>query len=201
MSTMQLSPAERWCVVCGDSLEGRRPDAVTCSPKCRRARSRLLVLLAGGAHSGLRSVAQWARSREDACEAPPKIKSADGSDAPATRTARAGLFVDERCEARPGQLTIANAVYAAYVGWCETNEPDRPLSRSAFDAVVARRAPVEDRVSVAAAGRGRPRIAYRGLVIVAPTPDRRYPLSTKSGSPGCVNTADEPDQRSVSSNG
>lgn len=163
---MRLHLDDRCCVVCGDSLAGRRPDAVTCSATCRRARSRLLALLSNGAPSGLRSVAHWVRSREDACETPPKIESAGDSDAPATRTARATLFVAQRCVSRPGQLTIAGAIYAAYVAWCRTNEPDRPLSRSAFDAAFERHAPIADRESIAGAGRGRPRLAFRGVALV-----------------------------------
>jgi len=35
-----LSADERLCVVCCESLEGRRSHATTCSPACRKAKSR-----------------------------------------------------------------------------------------------------------------------------------------------------------------
>lgn len=169
MTVVQLHPDDRCCVVCGDSIEDRRPDALTCGAKCRRERSRLLALLAGENVSGGRSVAEYLNSGERACKAPPKINRGRAL-IPESRTTRAGRFVDERCQARPGQLTIARVVYDAYVEWCEFHEANRPLSRSAFDAVVARRAPLEDRVSVAGGGRGRPRLAYRGLALVESSP-------------------------------
>lgn len=161
---------ERCCAVCGTSIEGRRPDALTCGPSCRRERSRLLRLLAGESVEGYRSVADYLKRREDACEAPPKIGLVEGPGVATTRTARVGQFVVECCERRSGQLTLARAVYAAYVEWCRTREPDAPLSRSAFGAALERKASIEDRVAVGGYGRGRPPLAYRGIALTAPAP-------------------------------
>lgn len=44
---MSAEPDGRHCVVCGASLAGRRSDAVTCGPPCRRERSRLRAVLSG----------------------------------------------------------------------------------------------------------------------------------------------------------
>lgn len=164
--------SERCCAVCGASIEGRRPDALTCDPSCRRERSRLLRLLAGESVEGYQSVAEYLKRRQDACEAPPKIGLVEGQGATTTRTARVGQFVVERCQRRPGQLTLARSVYAAYVEWCRTCEPDAPLSRSAFGAALERRAPIEDRMAVGGYGRGRPPLAYRGIALVDPVPSQ-----------------------------
>lgn len=163
MSATQLHPPpERCCPICGADLEGHRPDALVCGSSCRRERNRLLRLLAGESDGPYRSVAEYLNRRQKACQAPPKIDSQ-------SRTDRAGQFVDGCCAERPGHVTIAQAIYAAYLGWCEAHEPDAPLSRSAFEAVVDLRAPIEGRVSVPHGGRGRPRRAYRGLALMTPS--------------------------------
>jgi hypothetical protein len=158
---------ERCCAVCGGTLAELRPTAVVCGPSCRRERSRLLRLLAGETVEGYGCLAAYLNRRQKACAPPPKISGGRVSRQ-ANRTARAGGFVEECCARRPDQVTIARAVYAAYLRWAEAHEPDAPLSRSAFDAVVARRAPLEDRVSVAGGGRGRPRLAFRGIALIDP---------------------------------
>lgn len=50
---------ERLCPVCGASLEGRRSDAVTCGPACRRERSRARRLAAGKPDGGYLTLGQW----------------------------------------------------------------------------------------------------------------------------------------------
>lgn len=54
---MEAAATERACVVCGGSLEGRRPQTRTCSPACRAEASRLRRLLAGDAVDGFSSLA------------------------------------------------------------------------------------------------------------------------------------------------
>ena len=44
---MAPSAPNRVCVVCDHPLEGRRRDAITCSPACRRERRRLQRILSG----------------------------------------------------------------------------------------------------------------------------------------------------------
>lgn len=38
------TPERRACVVCGQFFPARRSDALTCSPKCRKARSREMTV-------------------------------------------------------------------------------------------------------------------------------------------------------------
>jgi hypothetical protein len=56
----------RVCEVCGDPLDGRRPDAEVCGAACRRERSRLRRLHAGepdGYYSTLGQYAERQRRR------------------------------------------------------------------------------------------------------------------------------------------
>jgi hypothetical protein len=69
---------------------------------------------------------------------------------------------------RPGEITLAVSIFTAYLGWCEQHEPEAPLSRSGFDRILGKLAPSETRVLVPCEGRGRPRIALRGVALGPP---------------------------------
>jgi hypothetical protein len=47
----------RVCLICGESIEQRRSDALTCSPACRRERRRLQAILSGRGDGPYASVA------------------------------------------------------------------------------------------------------------------------------------------------
>jgi hypothetical protein len=51
---------ERACVICGESLDGRRSDAEVCGAACRRERSRLSALLRGDSDGPYRNLRQYA---------------------------------------------------------------------------------------------------------------------------------------------
>ena len=81
-----------------------------------------------------------------------------------TRATRAREFVSECCDKRPGSLTPAASIYAAYLRWCEEEEP---LSRSRFYRVLGMCFP-DDRTLERRGQRGRPRLAFRGVELSRP---------------------------------
>lgn len=56
----------RRCPVCARSLDGRRPQTVTCSPACRRERHRRARLALGLADGPYTSAAQYEARRKRA---------------------------------------------------------------------------------------------------------------------------------------
>jgi hypothetical protein len=159
-----MSESERTCPVCGADLSGHRADAEVCGDRCRIESSRLRRLLSGETVGPYRCVEDYTERRQRAYKPPHKI------DQEPTRTDRARAFLGERCIERPGHVTFGMAIYAAYLAWCEANEPrGAPLSRSAFYRLIDGAAPCEDRLSVSRGGKGRPRLAFRGIVLSRPS--------------------------------
>lgn len=161
----------RSCAVCGAGLDGLRADARYCSTACRTDASRLGRLLAGRPVDGFASVADYLdrygrRNAAEACKrGRENVLTAPPDPEPETRTSRAGRFVARRCRERPGHVTFARRIYAAYLRWGEEHEPDAPLSESAFYRVVEDWAPHEGRARVPLGGKGRPRLAFLGIVL------------------------------------
>lgn len=58
-----VGATDRRCVVCDRTLDGRRIDATTCGPACRRVRSRLRALLAGKPDGGYSTLAEYLEGR------------------------------------------------------------------------------------------------------------------------------------------
>jgi hypothetical protein len=60
----------RRCVVCGGSMEGRRPQARTCSASCRREASRIRAILAGESAGPYATLADLASRRTNRAKRP-----------------------------------------------------------------------------------------------------------------------------------
>jgi hypothetical protein len=154
--------AERRCPVCGRDLAGHRSDARVCGSSCRRELSRLRALLAGRRDGPYDSVNEYRNRRQKRADPAPIINPK------ATRTSRAGEFIGERCRERSGHVTLATSIYAAYLRWSEREEPEEPLSRSAFYRLLKSRTPSGDRTLEHRGQRGRPRLAFRGVELSRP---------------------------------
>lgn len=149
-------PSERVCPACGASLEGRRADARYCTGACRAEASRLERLLAGKPVDGYTSLIEYMDSPQKRTEAAEKR--------PQTRTDRARLFVRGHVRWREGSRTQAATLFRAYEQWCGE---EATLSYSGFVHVLDDCADFDDRIHVRGA-RGRPRLAYAGLMLERP---------------------------------
>jgi len=159
----------RCCVVCGESLQGRRAHAVVCGPACRREASRIRRLLSGETVDGYRCWRDYesrGERRQKACETTDKLRGVPVSRAAATRTDRARGFVLDRCAERPGHRTTARYAYGAYLRWCVAGEPQAPLSYTPFVVVLDDWSPHEGRAFQRRPGsRGRSALVFLGIVV------------------------------------
>jgi hypothetical protein len=83
-----------------------------------------------------------------------------------SRTRRAEDWLDRRVRERPGHVTRATRLYAAYRAWAQLHDPEGPLGYAAFLGTVDRAAPIEARVRLMTE-RGRPQLAFQGIVLTA----------------------------------
>lgn len=78
-------------------------------------------------------------------------------------------------------MTRAALLYTAYQASATEHDPDGPLSYAMFLRVVDRAAPIEQRVTITTP-RGRPQLAYQGVVLVAAAVDLSTAYGGSAGS-------------------
>jgi hypothetical protein len=95
--------AQRRCAVCGASLDGRRRDAVYCSPGCRREQGRIRAVLAGRSDGPYSTLADLAERRQSRAK-------------PARATRLDSLYTSgaARCERRPRDPRRSDSMSATH---------------------------------------------------------------------------------------
>jgi hypothetical protein len=155
----------RLCTFCGQSIEALRSDAKFCGSSCRAQHWMLSKLLSGspaGPYATPKEFAEaFVRDRQSRLEKGKKRRTTARAE---TRTIRAERWLMEQVREKPGHVTRAQHLYAAYRTWAEGHESDGPLSYGAFLRAVDRNTPLERRVTLMTA-RGRPQVAFEGIVL------------------------------------
>jgi len=154
-------------------LNGRRADCTTCSPGCRLQAAAVSRLLRGEASDGFTCVQDYLgavygeNDRERRSHVGEKRRTPHTSRVPTgkqTKSTRAEAWLVWRIREKPGHVTRATLLYAAYRAWAEQHDPEGALGYAAFVRVVEQGAPVE-RVVRLRTERGRPQLAFEGIVL------------------------------------
>jgi len=155
-------------VVCG-SLTGRSAEGTTCSHACQEQATTVSRLVHGEAVGGFTCLRDYLNEngREERSQAGEKrclSPVAHASGRRETRTSRAEAWLGRRVREKPGHVTRATLLYAAYRAWAQQHDPKGALSYTAFVRMVDQGAPVE-RVVRLRTERGRPQLAFEGIVL------------------------------------
>ena len=150
-------------------MNGRRADCVTCSPTCEQRAATVWRLLHGETVDGFTCLRDYLNEngREERSQAGEKRRLspvAHASGRRETRTSRAEAWLGRRVREKPGHVTRATHLYAAYRAWAQQHDPKGALSYTAFVRMVDQGAPVE-RVVRLRTERGRPQLAFEGIVL------------------------------------
>lgn len=159
-------------MVCGGTLHGGRSDCVTCSDACQEQATTVWRLVHGEAVGGFTCLRDYLdvhdrAGREERSQRGEKSRTSRVGNVPTrreTRTSRAEEWLAQRVREKSGHVTRATHLYAAYRAWGQQHDPEGVLGYTAFVRVVDRGAPTE-RVVRLRIGRGRPQLAFEGIVL------------------------------------
>ena|ERR1035441_3641872 len=99
---------ERVCVLCGESLAGKRDDARFCGPKCRTESHRISAILSGESCSPYRSLKERIAAAQKACKGPLVTLNGDhlADNRPSVRRTAIGKLISDTSAATEHQNRV-----------------------------------------------------------------------------------------------